>query len=89
MVELGRTAPPLRASSRDTTYVKSSPEKDGDIHVHVTTWSDVIMLKVRTSIRSGTKIFFVISYNIPFYARYFSPPFISFNKPKLHNNEWF
>lgn len=78
MVEEGRTTPPLRASSRYTLYVKSSPEKDGDFHVHVTTWPDVIMLKVPKSTRSGTKIFFVISYNIPFYASYFSPSFIFF-----------
>lgn len=47
MVEEGGTTPPLRASSRDTLYVKSSPEKDGDLHV--TTSLDVLMIKVPSS----------------------------------------
>lgn len=47
--------PPLRASSRDTLYFKSSPEKGGDFHV--TTCPDVLKVKVPTSTWSGSKIF--------------------------------
>lgn len=39
----GRTMYPLRASSRDTMYLKSSPGKVGDVHDTIRSW--VLMLK--------------------------------------------